>query len=273
MQVKHPGTFVRAPVCTSTPTKSGPAGPASGRSISVRRVEVNSAQDPSSGAETEIAGSQEKEWRVRYLYDGECPLRKPEVDALIRLDNGKGAIDFVDISKPDYNPEMNGGVTYEMAMGPPHALLSDGSIIKSVEVYRALYQAVGLGFVWQATKLPVVGPVVDGVFDLWSDNRLRLTGRPPLAGILAQQAREEGKEYEKFFKSPFGKFISWLSESLAKSPANDYKVKLAALTAGKYDVEAVSAKLGEDIADNKVLMFSFSTWCVWGVCMCIGVFV
>jgi hypothetical protein len=36
-----------------------------------------------------------------------------------------------------------------------------GAQVRNVEVYRKLYEAVGLGFVWSATKLPLVRPVVD----------------------------------------------------------------------------------------------------------------
>lgn len=126
---------------------------------------------------------------ITYLYDGECPLRKPEVDVLRRLDGGRGRIHFVDIADDYYNPSAYQDITYEDAMGPPAAILDDGTVVRNVEVYRKLYEAVGLGFVWSATKLPLVRPVVDWVFDLWAAQRLRLTNRPPLAALVESKLR------------------------------------------------------------------------------------
>lgn len=34
---------------------------------------------------------------------------------LMRRDEGKGRIAFVDIASPDYSPEDNGGITFEQA--------------------------------------------------------------------------------------------------------------------------------------------------------------
>ncbi|KAK3249520.1 hypothetical protein CYMTET_41073 [Cymbomonas tetramitiformis] len=146
-----------------------------------RRTRISSQTD----GNAETTGT----WQIQYLYDAECPLRSSEVVALRRLDNNKGRISFVDISDEDYDPSMYGGITYADAMGPPAAILKSGEVVRSVEVYRKLYEAVGLGFVWAATKLPLVGPVVDWVFDVWCRNRLRLTGRPSLEEILQQKSK------------------------------------------------------------------------------------
>jgi hypothetical protein len=67
---------------------------------------------------------------ITYLYDGECPLRKPEVDVLRRLDGGRGRIHFVDIADDYYNPSAYQDITYEDAMGPPAAILDDGTVVR-----------------------------------------------------------------------------------------------------------------------------------------------
>ena len=101
-------------------------------------------------------------------------------------------ISFVDISARDYAPAKHSGVSYEDAMGAPAARLPDGTVLRSAEVYGALYGAVGLGAVWQLTRLPGVRPVVDAVFRFWAEARLPLTGRGSLAQVL--KAREaEGR--------------------------------------------------------------------------------
>ena len=37
-------------------------------------------------------------------------------------------------------------------MGSIHAILADGRVVRDVEVFRRLYEAVGLGWVYAATK-------------------------------------------------------------------------------------------------------------------------
>jgi hypothetical protein len=55
-------------------------------------------------------------------------------------DAGKGKVDFVDVALPDYSPQDNQGVTFEMAMGRIHAIMADGSVVTDVEVFRRLYE-------------------------------------------------------------------------------------------------------------------------------------
>ena len=76
-------------------------------------------------------------------------------------------------------------------MGAPAARLRNGTLLRSAEVYGALYGAVGLGAVWQATRLPGVRPAVDAVFDFWSAARLPLTGRGDFDQVLARREADK----------------------------------------------------------------------------------
>ena len=40
------------------------------------------------------------------------------------------------------------------------------------------------------TSQPIIGNVADAFYDLWAENRLRLTGRGDLADILAERAEK-----------------------------------------------------------------------------------
>jgi predicted DCC family thiol-disulfide oxidoreductase YuxK len=126
-------------------------------------------------------------WKIKLLYDGECPLCLREVNFLNKRDAGRGLVAFVDVADDNYDPEANGGVDFETAMGRIHAVLADGTVIKNVEVFRQVYEILGMGWVYAATKWPVIGPIVDRLYDLWADWRLALTGRPNLAAIAAER--------------------------------------------------------------------------------------
>lgn len=126
-------------------------------------------------------------WRIKLLYDGECPLCLREVNFLQQRDAGKGIVAFVDIADRDYTPEENGGVDFETAMGRIHAVLPDGTVIKNVEVFRRVYEELGMGWLYAITKLPLIGAVADWLYGIWADWRLKLTGRPDLATIVAQR--------------------------------------------------------------------------------------
>ncbi|MGA1264591.1 MAG: thiol-disulfide oxidoreductase DCC family protein [Prochlorothrix sp.] len=126
-------------------------------------------------------------WRIKLLYDGQCPLCVREVNFLRRRDHDRGLVAFVDIAADDYNPADHGGIDFETAMGRIHAIGADGRIYQNVEVFREIYTVLGLGWVYAVTKLPVVGAFADWLYGLWADRRLALTGRPDLATIVADR--------------------------------------------------------------------------------------
>lgn len=126
-------------------------------------------------------------WKIKLLYDSECPLCMREVNFLKKRDNDRGLVKFVDIADEDYRAEDNGGIDYETAMGRIHAVLPDGSTIKNVEVFRRVYETLGMGWIYAITKIPVIGWLVDRLYEIWADWRLALTGRPNLGAILAER--------------------------------------------------------------------------------------
>ncbi|MGA7934308.1 MAG: DUF393 domain-containing protein [Kovacikia sp.] len=126
-------------------------------------------------------------WQIKLLYDGQCPLCLREVAFLQKRDAGRGLVEFVDIADDRYTPEANGGVDFETAMGRIHAVLPDGTVIKNVEVFRRVYEILGIGWIYAVTKLPMVGPLVDWLYEIWADWRLTLTGRPDLKIIAADR--------------------------------------------------------------------------------------
>lgn len=126
-------------------------------------------------------------WKIKLLYDGECPLCLREVNFLQKRDAGRGLVAFVDIADANYTPAANGGIDFETAMGRIHAVLPDGTVIKNVEVFRRVYETLGMGWIYAATRWPMIGPIVDRLYELWADWRLSLTGRPDLATIVADR--------------------------------------------------------------------------------------
>lgn len=123
-------------------------------------------------------------WKIKLLYDGECPLCVREVNFLQKRDANRGLVAFVDIADDEYNPEENGGVDFETAMGRIHGVLPDGTVIKNVEVFRRVYEILGMGWVYAITKLPIIGAIANFIYGIWADWRLALTGRPNLETII-----------------------------------------------------------------------------------------
>jgi predicted DCC family thiol-disulfide oxidoreductase YuxK len=132
-------------------------------------------------------------WKIKLLYDGDCPLCLREVNFLQRQDGGRGIVQFVNIADDAYDPADHGGIDFETAMGRIHAVLADGTVIKNVEVFRQIYSFLGLGWIYAPTRWPVIGPLIDKLYDIWADWRLKVTGRPSLKTLVAQrQARLGG---------------------------------------------------------------------------------
>jgi predicted DCC family thiol-disulfide oxidoreductase YuxK len=113
---------------------------------------------------------------VKVLFDGDCPLCRREIDALRRLDGGRGRIAFEDIAAPDFDTARY-GLDFDTAMRRIHGVLPGGEVIEGVEVFRRLYTAVGLGWLVAPTRWPLLRPLVDAAYRWFARNRLRLTGR------------------------------------------------------------------------------------------------
>eukprot|EP01025_Chloroclados_australasicus_P035209 TRINITY_DN3591_c1_g1_i1.p2 TRINITY_DN3591_c1_g1~~TRINITY_DN3591_c1_g1_i1.p2 ORF type:complete len:262 (+),score=25.07 TRINITY_DN3591_c1_g1_i1:104-787(+) len=95
-------------------------------------------------------------------------------------------------------------------------------------------------------------------------SRLKV-GRSP--GVVFQAARlrpvaRQHRQLRVYSQQQSGfveGLINSLTQAIANSPINEYKIKLAKFQAGSYDEVAVKAKVDKYIADNPVTMFSFST--------------
>jgi len=129
-------------------------------------------------------------WKIKLLYDGECPLCLKEVGFLSKKDGGRGIVNLVDIADQDYDPQDNAGIDFATAMGRIHAILPDGTVIKNVEVFRRVYEELGIGWMYAITKLPIVGAIADWVYGIWADWRLKLTRRPDLTTIITEKQQQ-----------------------------------------------------------------------------------
>ncbi len=112
---------------------------------------------------------------IEVFYDGGCPLCVREIDLLRRLDR-RGRIRFTDLEAAGFDPGAL-GTTYEALMERIHGRLPDGRLIVGVEVFRALYGAVGLAPLVWISRLPGIALLLEIAYEIFADNRLRWTGR------------------------------------------------------------------------------------------------
>ena len=133
-----------------------------------------------------LSSIQTRKWRINMLYDSECPLCMHEIKFLERRDY-KGLVKFTDLADPEYKPEQNGDVDYETGMRRMHAVLDTGEVISGVAVFREVYSAVGLGWVWRVTSVPGVASVAERLYTVWADWRMWITGREELEVIFRKR--------------------------------------------------------------------------------------
>jgi len=129
-------------------------------------------------------------WKIKLLYDGECPLCVKEVNFLTKKDGGRGIIKFIDIASLDYDPQDHGGVDFETAMGRIHGILADGTVIKNVEVFRQAYESLGMGWIYGITKIRFVGAIANWLYGIFADWRLKITGRPDIKNIITERQKK-----------------------------------------------------------------------------------
>jgi predicted DCC family thiol-disulfide oxidoreductase YuxK len=143
------------------------------------------------GPQSEVKQGNQQNWAINLLYDGDCPLCVREVNFLRQKDRGRGLVKFTDIADNAYDPAENGGIDFETAMGRIHAVRADGTVVKNIEVFRQVYDVLGIGWIYAPTQWPIIGALVDWLYSLWADWRLALTGRPSLQTIVAERQQRQ----------------------------------------------------------------------------------
>ena len=131
--------------------------------------------------------SNQKQWQIKLLYDGDCPLCVREVNFLRQKDAGRGQVLFVNIADDNYFSSENADIDYETAMNRIHAILPDGTIVTNIEVFRQVYEILGMGWVYSFTKLPLLGTLADKIYEIWAYWRLKMTGRPDLITLVNER--------------------------------------------------------------------------------------
>lgn len=105
-------------------------------------------------------------------FDSRCRLCAAEMGNLM-LRNTGGLLRFADVWAPDFKGPP-AGTTRDDLLTLIHARQADGRLLRGVAVFRAAYEAVGLGWLTAATRWPVIGPLADRVYPVLARNRYRL---------------------------------------------------------------------------------------------------
>lgn len=112
---------------------------------------------------------------VEVFFDGACPLCRREMGLMQRLDR-RERVQFTDIADPQFDP-VPYGLTQSEFLSEIRGRLPDGSIITGVEVFRALYQALGWGWLVRLSRLPGISHLLVWGYRVFAKNRLKMTGR------------------------------------------------------------------------------------------------
>lgn len=155
------------------------AGPKCSRSTDLTRIPVppyirtRLRHEPT--AMTTLPRGEQASASLTLLIDGQCSVCTREVRLLKRLDRGRGILAFEDISGPRFDGAA-WGVTRDQAMSEMHAFASDGDKLTGMEVFRRAYALVGWGWLWAPTGWPVLRPIFDALYRLFSRNRVKWFG-------------------------------------------------------------------------------------------------
>lgn len=117
---------------------------------------------------------QQKDTRVAIFYDSLCPACRIEVQWLKRLDR-QNLVVFIDITDPSFDPSQYGR-TLEQFIGSIHGRNRQGEIIHGMPVFREVYAVLGWGWLYGWTSLPLIRPLIDGLYAIFARIRPKFSG-------------------------------------------------------------------------------------------------
>ena len=135
---------------------------------------------------------------------------------MLRSRRGGNRIYYENIVADGFSSEANSGISKADALATIHAIRSkDGTILRGLEALTAMYDLVGLGWVFQLARLPGLSQAAEILYKLVSKNRTALgTGMDSVSGGLLSLSRiameqrgegscaEDGECREGYSKTP-----------------------------------------------------------------------
>ena len=129
---------------------------------------------------------------LNLIYDGECGVCRWEVEHLRSL-GAAGRVTFTDLEDAyDDDAPRNAGVSYARGMAAITAVRADGEVLTGLPAFEAAYEAVGFGWLFGLTKLPLVGRLLGAGYAAFARVRTNLTRGRALADLLAEHEAEGG---------------------------------------------------------------------------------
>jgi len=116
-----------------------------------------------------------KPYPLTVYFDGECPICRREIDLMKKI-NRKNHLQFIDFSNASYQSADQDLNQCDLAR-VIHARWSDGTIITGVEVFREMWEAIGLGFLARFSRLSGINTLLVKAYAWFAKNRLWLTKR------------------------------------------------------------------------------------------------
>lgn len=107
------------------------------------------------------------------LYDGSCPLCCAKRDFLQRKDRQE-KLAFKDIRAGDF-PDLKIPVAIELLEREIHSMGPNGHILRGMDVIRAAYQEIGLGWLARPTSWPFLRPLFDCLYAFVARNRIHIS--------------------------------------------------------------------------------------------------
>ncbi|MCS6289907.1 MAG: DUF393 domain-containing protein [Nitrospira sp.] len=90
------------------------------------------------------------------FYDGACPICAREMALMKRLDRTR-RLTLLDFSPAGFDAAPTGLAAADLS-AVLHAQWADGTVITGIDVFRAMWEAVGLGLLSRLNRLPLVAP-------------------------------------------------------------------------------------------------------------------
>ena len=114
-------------------------------------------------------------WSLTVYYDGACPICRREIALMRRLDRA-GRLQLIDFATHGFS-EQECGLSCKRLSAVIHARWADGRVIEGVDVFRAMWTAVGWGGLAFLSRWPWFDRLLVRGYAWFAAHRLRLTGR------------------------------------------------------------------------------------------------